>query len=121
MLIGLLSVLVTMTAGSGDAPDASVEGRPAHATSPIPALFAAGDYPAAALAQKVQGSTAYRIQVNAAGRVEECEIERSSGSAALDSTTCRVIRSRARFYPAVNAEGRAVASVQTGTIEWKVQ
>ena len=121
MLVGLLSVLMTVVVSGNDAPEPSAGGRPAHAMNPLPALFAVEDYPPEALAQGVQGSTEFRLQLNKAGRVEKCEIERSSGNAALDQATCRVITSRARFYPAINAAGRATPSVFTGMIEWKMQ
>ncbi len=51
-----------------------------------------------------------RFTIEASGRVSGCRISRSSGDAALDSTTCRLIEARFRFRPATNARGEPVAS-----------
>ena len=83
-------------------------------------LFAAKDSPAEALAERAQGTTRYRLQIGDDGRVDKCDIERSSGSVALDQATCTVITLRARFVPAVNAAGQVVAATYSGTIRWKL-
>ncbi|HYI41061.1 MAG TPA: energy transducer TonB [Allosphingosinicella sp.] len=50
------------------------------------------------------------------GRVERCTILVSSGSAILDSETCRMIRARARFTAALDSEGRPTSdSLRGGT------
>ena len=117
MLGVLVAVLMTLSLGGADAP-APLVARPAQAMRNPPSLFVAADYPAEALAQRAQGSTRYRLQVSEGGRAERCDIERSSGSAALDQATCQVMTSRARFLPALDAAGRPVASNFTGTIRW---
>ena len=81
----------------------------ARAKANLANLFSDEDYPAAALAAREQGSSSFTLDVGANGRVAGCTITRSSGSAALDSTTCRLLRSRARFTPAVDASGATVA------------
>ena len=117
MLIILLSVLVTTQTANG--PIAASSGwRGAEPINPLPSLFAVSDYPAAALAQHVQGITDFRLQIGEDGRVTKCDVERSSGSAALDETTCQIIIRRSRFRPATNAAGRPVDSIYTGMIHW---
>lgn len=118
MLGVLLSVLMALPSGDADAPAPLGVARPPQATRNPPSLFMPADYPAEALAQRAQGSTRYRLQVSDLGRAETCNIERSSGSAALDQATCEVMISRARFYPALDGAGRPVASSFTGTIRW---
>ena len=118
MLAVLISVLMALPQGGADAPASSDVARPAQALRNPPSVFVPADYPAEALAQRAQGSTRYRLQVSEVGRAETCDIERSSGSAALDQATCQVITSRLRFYPALDAAGRPVASNFTGTIRW---
>ena len=91
----------------------------AHNPEPItslPSLFAVSDYPADA--KGAQGITDFRLQISADGRVQKCDIERSSGSAALDEATCRVITKRAKFHPGVNAAGQPTTGVYTGMIHW---
>jgi TonB family protein len=121
MVGSLVSILMTLTAGGNGANAPSAGPRPAQAIVTLPSLFTPADYPAEALAQTTQGGSGYRLKVNAAGRVEQCDIERSSGSAALDEATCRVVTTRARFKPALNAAGQPVASSFTGTIQWMVR
>jgi len=100
-----------------------VSTAPANAAAPvssIPTLFAVSDYPPEALKRRAQGITAFRLRISYSGRVEKCDIDRSSGDAALDQATCRVIMKRSRFRPATNAAGHAMASVYTGTIHWRL-
>ena len=49
--------------------------------------------------------------VTASGRVEDCRISQSSGSRALDITTCELIERRFRYAPARDRFGRPVSSV----------
>ena len=58
--------------------------------------FSMDDYPAAALRNEEQGISGVRIEVGENGRVTDCVLVESSGSTALDSATCRIIRSRTR-------------------------
>jgi TonB family protein len=103
---------------------------PALSATPVPAppppdawafaLFSDDDYPAAAIRAEEQGRADYRITIGADGRVSDCAITGSSGSSALDSATCRIIRSRARFAAPRDSEGRFVPDSRTGTITWRI-
>jgi TonB family protein len=118
MLTVVVAVLIAANSG-GSVPAGTPYGpRNAEPISSLPSLFAVSDYPAEALAKGAQGITDFRLQVSADGRVEKCAIERSSGNAALDAATCRVITKRSRFRPAVDAAGHAVDSTYTGMIHW---
>jgi protein TonB len=68
------------------------------------------DYPHEARRAKVGGEVEVRFTIEATGRVTGCRVSKSSGDAALDATTCRLIEARFRFKPATNAAGLAVAS-----------
>lgn len=68
------------------------------------------DYPGSASRARVGGEVEVRFTIEASGRVTRCRVSRSSGDAALDSTTCRLIEDRFRFRPATNARGEAIAS-----------
>ena len=76
------------------------------------------DYPAAALRNREQGRVAFALAIGADGRVHGCRITASSGSGALDSTTCRILRSRARYSPARDARGVPVPDADVGAIVW---
>jgi len=81
-------------------------------------LFSTDDYPVEAIRREEQGTTAFKLSVNNRGRVERCAIVRSSGSQALDRTTCEILSKRARFTPATNEQGQPVADISTGRIRW---
>jgi periplasmic protein TonB len=83
-------------------------------------LISDEDYPAAARAAGEQGFVDFNLDIGANGRVTACTVTRSSGSAALDLTTCRLMRSRARFTPAVDSNGTPVADRISGKIGWKL-
>ncbi|HEY5722836.1 MAG TPA: TonB family protein [Allosphingosinicella sp.] len=93
--------------------------RRATPVVPLPSLFSADDYPAAALRAEEEGVVGYRMAIDREGRVVGCDITSSSGSASLDSTTCRLIRARARFRPARTAKGKKTADVIHGRIWWR--
>lgn len=80
----------------------------------------ADDYPAVALRNNEQGRVVFILDVGADGRVTNCVVTQSSRSATLDSTTCRIMRSRPRYTPARNARGVAVADRDQGAVRWQL-
>jgi TonB family protein len=88
------------------------------ALQPIPSLLSAMDYPVAALRAGAQGTTAVALTITPVGRVASCFVEASSGSADLDSATCRLLASRSRFSPARDSAGTAVAGAVRNRIRW---
>jgi protein TonB len=83
-------------------------------------LLSDDDYPAAALRNSEQGKVKYRVEIGPDGRVSNCTITSSSGSSILDSATCRIIRSRARFVPATDERGNPVPDRREGEITWRL-
>ncbi|MEA3047982.1 MAG: hypothetical protein QOJ53_2314 [Sphingomonadales bacterium] len=92
----------------------------AEPVNPLYAYVAADDYPAAALRGEEQGRTGYRLEIGADGFVRGCTITGSSGSAALDAATCRILRSRVRFVPARDRQGRFVPDSYESGIRWSL-
>jgi TonB family protein len=117
----MLAVFLSLFVLTGTQPAGNNGFGIAEPIYPLPSLFAVSDYPAEAAKQGAQGITDFRLHVTAAGNVEKCDIERSSGSAALDQVTCQVIMKRARFRPAVNDAGNPVDSVYPGMIHWLLE
>jgi periplasmic protein TonB len=78
------------------------------------------DYPRAAYEARIGGTVFLRFVVAPDGRVRDCVVTRSSGHAALDATTCRLITTRFRYRPARDAGGRAVAETIRGQHDWEV-
>ena len=91
-----------------------------RASANLPALFTADDYPQAALRRNEQGTVAFKLFIDRRGRVERCDIEKSSGSAALDQATCTILQRRARFKPARGADDQRVTDVTAGRIRWQL-
>jgi TonB family protein len=91
---------------------------PGRATAYLPILFTMNDYPKAAIKARHQGTTTYRLSIGPDGAVTGCTIVQSSGWEELDSTTCRILRERARFNPARNAAGEAIADEYHGRARW---
>jgi TonB family protein len=94
--------------------------RPARARVFLPQLFSDEDYPVSAVRAGEAGVVGFRVDVGKNGRVVACTIVTTSGSAALDSTTCRLLRSRARFSPATDRKGRATTDSLHGRIVWRL-
>ncbi len=103
---------------SAPPPGAAPQRAPRIVRPPEPRLDPAAyvhelDYPAVALQAKQSGTVRYTLEIGPNGRVTKCLITQSSGSSWLDATTCRLMRSRARFTPAVDSNGNpATASVK---------
>jgi protein TonB len=59
-----------------------------------------------------------RLTVGTDGRVSDCSVTSSSGNDDLDSTTCRIARSRVRFTPAKDDSGQPMTSSYTLPVRW---
>ena len=99
-------------------PPRGIAPRPARAN--LAALVTADDYPAEAIAKGEEGAVGFRLEIGANGRVTGCTITQSSGSAVLDSTTCRLMQTRARFTPAIDSRGRPAADSLDSRIVWRL-
>jgi TonB family protein len=105
------------------APIAPAEPEPAasaRARANLATLFSDGDYPAAAIRNHEQGPVAFSLSVGADGRATACSVTGSSGSAILDSTTCRLLMERARFEPARDSTGKPTTDTVAGRIIWRL-
>ena len=121
MITILVSILLIGSAGEQGVLSLSDKGRTAQPMTALPLLFVTDDFPPEARTEGAQGRTSFLLAINDGGRVDRCEIERSSGSEALDRATCRVITSRSRFIPAANAAGQPIASTHRGSIDWALR
>jgi len=90
----------------------------AQARGSIVGLFSDDDYPQDAIRNEQQGTTAVSLTIGTDGRVSGCTVSSSSGSSSLDSATCRVIRSRARFTPAKDQNGNPLPGTFQQRIRW---
>ena len=92
--------------------------EPARAKANLASYVSDEDYPPNAIRNEEQGTTRFRLGVGPDGKVTNCTVTGSSGSLALDSATCRLMKSRARFTPARDSDGRQVADAVASTIRW---
>lgn len=94
---------------------------PRSAVGNLQGLFTADDYPPSAIRRDEEGIVTVRLTVSTNGRVADCEVTRSSGSPALDSTACSVLKRRSRFKPATDSHGDPTTDTVTQRIHWVLQ
>lgn len=92
--------------------------KPARAKANLASYVSDDDYPSSAVRNEEQGTTRFRLAVGANGQVTECSVIGSSGSSALDSATCRLMKQRAKFTPARNSAGEPTSDSVTSAIRW---
>ena len=94
------------------------------ASPPVPrapaSWITSQDYPAAALRARERGVVGFRLYVDATGKVTDCTITQSASAPLLDETTCALLRRRGRFFPASDAQGRAVPGTWESRFEWQI-
>jgi TonB family protein len=105
---------------------ASLASAPAIIVPPKPkatlqALVSVEDYPSAARAQHLTGTTRVRLDVAPTGRVAGCSVAASSGTAILDVATCRLLTTRARFTPAIDSTGNPAADSVEAELSWSLR
>jgi protein TonB len=85
-------------------------------------LFSADDYPASAQAAGAEGTAQAELTVGPDGRVQSCNLIRSTGNSALDQATCNILRRRAKFTPARDSNGNPTTdTVTTPPIRWQLE
>jgi TonB family protein len=112
-----LALLAAAPAAASAEPQSTA---PARAKANLASLFSDEDYPAEAVRNHEQGPVAFSLSVGADGTPTACSVTASSGSAILDSTTCRLLMERARFEPARDARGRPATDSVHGRIVWRL-
>lgn len=93
---------------------------PQRARASLGSYFSTNDYPAAAIRAEAEGTTRFSLAIAADGRVTNCTVTRSSGNAALDSATCRILRSRARYTPARDQNRNPTSGQDRGSVTWRL-
>lgn len=104
----------------GPAPKPIAEAIAAKARNNPGEWITQSDYKTSWINRGWAGSAGFRLQVGANGRVEGCQITRSTGYAALDEATCALVTRRARFDPARNGAGEKVSGSYSSTVRWQI-
>ncbi|MBF5090715.1 TonB family protein [Novosphingobium sp. NBM11] len=76
------------------------------------------DYPKDSLKREEFGVVSVALEVSPQGRVTACAVTESSGFVALDTATCALLQSRARFEAAKDAAGQPVAGRFALSTSW---
>jgi TonB family protein len=75
-------------------------------------------YPRASLRRGEEGDVHFRINVNRDGRLDGCQITKSSGYKALDTATCDMLLKGATATPLIADDGWRTAGVRDGIVPW---
>jgi TonB family protein len=76
------------------------------------------DYPRQAILQNEYGIVSTKLEILPDGNVSSCQVVESSGSRSLDSKTCSLQKSRAKFRPAMNADGVPIRGEYFTVTSW---
>ncbi|WOE74854.1 energy transducer TonB [Alterisphingorhabdus coralli] len=78
------------------------------------------DYPSRALREGREGTTRVRLTVGANGRVSDCAVTGSSGHSDLDAATCKNVKRRARFRPALDPQDNPITGTYPFAVRWQI-
>ena len=99
-------------------PPAPRQAEPKSLVGSLQGLISAEDYPPSALDNNEQGTVSVTLTVGPSGRVTGCSP--SGGPSSLQSVTCRLLTSRARFSPAQDGSGNPITSTTSARITWRI-
>lgn len=77
------------------------------------------DYPKEFDQKGEQAIIRYRLMVDAAGNPTDCAIQASIARVNFAQFTCNALKKRAKFRPALDANGKAVPSYEVGKVFWQ--
>ena len=103
--------------GLDPAQQQTLQRRPVPTTSPGTWLVSS-DYPKEALTNGNQSIIAFRLMVGADGKPTTCAVQHSYSGKLFDDVTCNALMRRARFQPALDAEGKPVPSYFISKVRW---
>lgn len=92
----------------------------AQPKQPLRDLFRSTTYPKQAVREGDTGRVGIALLIDETGKVRDCMVEETSGFATLDTVSCYVLTSQARFKPAIGADGKPAKSASFQRISWKI-
>ncbi|MEO1044585.1 MAG: energy transducer TonB [Pseudomonadota bacterium] len=78
------------------------------------------DYPMKAALDGNEGDIEAELFVSDDGKVTGCDIIKSSGDSRLDMATCRLLRKRARFKPALDEQRQPISASYIYSYSWRL-
>ncbi len=94
-----------------DAAKFASQSRPARGDEKSKPWIVDEDYPVGMILDGKRAIVSVRLNVDATGAPTACHIQQSTGPKLFDDTVCRALMRRARFEPALDADGKPFASV----------
>lgn len=89
------------------------------ATSPG-TWMTSNDYPHDMLRKGMQGLVQFRLMIDERGTATACHIQSSTRPQEFDDAVCRNLMRRARFEPALDAQGKPLASYFRSTVRFEL-
>jgi hypothetical protein len=86
-----------------------LQSRP-RPTMPLYKWFSTDDYPRLAIAYRVKSDVVALVDVGPDGTVRKCTVINRQLVTLFKDATCRVLKDRARFHPAIGADGTPVSA-----------
>lgn len=74
------------------------------------------DYPSALLKKSKSGVVHFRLMVDRQGKPTKCVVQ--TGGSEFDKLTCDLLMRRAKFTPALDAQGKPIASYYSNSVRW---
>lgn len=78
------------------------------------------DYPNDALLRSISGSAIVLLTIDAGGNVTQCKVVMTAGLKSLDAASCNTLQLRAKYHPALDGQGKPVASQDIQRIRWLI-
>jgi TonB family protein len=73
--------------------------------------FVSGFYPPESLVKGQHGTVQFELMIDEKGTVAGCDVHRPTGIAEVDADACDILHAKAKFSPALDANGKPVRSV----------
>lgn len=105
--------------GIGDGPNPNISRPPSPKTNPG-TWAGPNDYPAEMLRRDLEGLVRFRLTVDSQGTPTSCHITRSTRPQVFDDRVCLLLLKRARFKPALDAQGEPVAAYWSSAVRWEI-
>lgn len=94
--------------------------RPVRAKSNPGNWMKSDDYPSEMLRLGKRAIVHFRLNVDVAGKATACHIQQSTRPKAFDDAVCKAIMRNARFEPALDADGKPVASYWLNSVVFHI-
>lgn len=103
--------------GTGGADPVGLKSR---ARTNLAKLFSDDDYPEVAVMKGQSGRVGFALLIGEGGQVADCTIVATSGVPSLDSQACALLKTRAKFEPARDHDGKPAKDSTIGGIVWRM-